>query len=462
MSTAADQWGGADRDSLSSGRTSFAAFVADGRASVMSGGGGFHPAHHPASGGRASLAPMSRRGSVMPHQMPAAAAAAAPAVPVLSPAEALARQQRRQQAEQERALARLPGLLQKLQAAERAVLLSAQHAKLAQYHDVLLCQAEAARDAAGQAGMGAEGAAAGSGLLPQQEAAGHTHPEGASSSRRPPVAAHGGSASQLGSGRQQPELPLLWEWRSELTGELPVSCLAFNPAAPGLVAVGYGRLEYSVAGAGLVSVWSLANPTHPVWHAATSCGVSALDWSGKAPSCLAAGFFDGSLALFDVRSTSGGRARPLARAPPAGPLGGGHAEPVWRLRQVPKASDPGEEMLVSVSSDGRVLQWTHAQGLEASELLTLRRAQPSGAAGQQRGPDAAQVRGVKTLLKHIQRCVSPCTKVSSVFPALLAALQLAGSARRAAPPLPQARGSWAGLRGPLALPSTPPTPAPTW
>ncbi|PRW45097.1 wd repeat-containing 78 [Chlorella sorokiniana] len=203
-------------------------------------------------------------------------------------------------------------------------------------------------------------------------------PEASSSLRQPPAAAQSGSVSQLGTGRQQAELPLLWEWRSDLSGELPVSCLAFNRAAPGLVAVGYGRLEFGVEGAGLLAVWSLANPTHPVWHAPTPCGVSALDWSSKAPSCLAAGFFDGSLALYDVRSTGGSHARPVARAPPAGPSGGGHSEPVWRLCHVPKASDPGEEMLVSVSSDGRVLQWAHAQGLEASELLTLRRAQASG------------------------------------------------------------------------------------
>lgn len=80
----------------------------------------------------------------MPQQLPAAAAgtaAAAPAPPALSPAEALARQQRRQQAEQQRALACLPGLLQKLQVAERVVLLGSQHAKLAQYHAVVPCRA---------------------------------------------------------------------------------------------------------------------------------------------------------------------------------------------------------------------------------------------------------------------------------------------------------------------------------
>ena len=385
---------------MGSGRTSFAAFVAEGRSSVISAAAGLYPSH-PSSGGRASVVSVGQHRRASPAPQPAAAAAP----PALSPAEALAREQRRQRAEQERALAAMPGLLQKLQAAERAVLLGTQHANLAQAHGVLLCRAAPEEGSGASRGSPADQPAA-AGDAPaeeqrQQEEAGHTHaasdgatePASQAGSGAPPPAASG-SATPLGSGRQQPQLPLLWQWRTELAGELPASFLAFNRAAPGLLAVGYGRLEFGVEGTGLVAVWSLANPAHPVWHAATPCGVSALDWSGKAPSCLAVGFFDGGLALYDVRGAGGSRARPLAVAPPAGPSGasGGHAEPVWRLRHVPKASDPGEEMLVSVGTDGRVLEWKYAQGLERSELLRLRRAQPGGA-GAGKASGAAQVRG---------------------------------------------------------------------
>lgn len=351
---------------------------ASGRASVLSSAAGHH-----------------RRGS--------AVNAAAPAPPQPSPAEVLARQQRRQQAEEERALERLAGLLQKLQAAERAVLLNGeQHARLAQYHAVQLCR-DAGQAAAGNtAGSCADDTEAGR----QQVASVHSTNTSAAASpaalslegsapeeRTPPGAAScgasaagsAGSATSLGSAKAQlPELQLLWSWQSELAGELPVSCLAFNRAAPGLLAVGYGRLEHAVSSAGLVAVWSLAHPSHPVWHAATPCGVSALDWSGRAPSCLAVGFFDGGLALYDVRAGGGSKgatAQPLVSAPPAGAggAGGAHAEPVWRLRHVPKpeASEAGREMLVSVSTDGRLLEWKHAQGLERGELLRLRR-RPGG------------------------------------------------------------------------------------
>lgn len=299
----------------------------------------------------------------------------------------------------------MPGLLRRLQAAEKAVLLNVQHAKLAQYHSVQLCHtarsppssSAAAADRAGPAANGlpqpegaesfaewqggAQGSFEGS---PRPDDHGKEEGAGGSGAATPP-----GSLS----GRQQAaELQLLWAWRGKVTGGLPVSCLAWSKASPGLLAVGYGCLQYEVSGAGLVAVWSLANPTHPLWHTATPCGVSALDWSSKAPGTLALGFYDGSVAVYDVSSPSGsgkvgGSSEPLARAPPAGGgagAGGGHAEPVWRLRYVPRPTDPGEEMLVSISSDGRVLEWKHAQGLERVELLRLKRPQRGGGASSAR------------------------------------------------------------------------------
>lgn len=367
--------------------------TANGRGSVMSLGG-----------------QQQRRGSAISHS---GHSQAQPPPPQPSPTEVLAREQRRQKAEQEKALARLPGLLQRLQVAERAVLLNLQHPQLARYGDVQLCRCP--QDAARGVGLDADGGTgAADGAQPSaggalhseldgsteagegsaQSAAAEQAPVDASAVSSPLHTSRPGGGTPLGTSRPgaASELQLLWSWRSELAGELPVSCLAFNRAAPGLVAVGYGRLEYGVLGAGLVAVWSLANPAHPLWHAATPCCVSALDWSGKAPACLAVGFFDGSLALYDVRSRaaaggSSGAPKPLARAPPARPGGatGGHSEPVWRLRHVARASDPGEEMLVSVSSDGWVLEWKHAQGLERGELLRLKRQQGAAAAAARQG-----------------------------------------------------------------------------
>lgn len=386
--------------------------MADGRGSIMGSAASSHP--HSGATGRASI--MSAAGQRRTTGKHSGHAPPAPP-PQLSAAEALEREQWRQRAAQERALGRLPGLLQKLQAAERAVLLNLNHASLARYHAVRLCQAapaattlaqephrQSSKGGSGTDSSAAAAAAAGSAssLQHAEEGAaaqetGPAAPPGTAAARRSSLApTPTASGSQTG---QQPELPLLFTWHSELSRELPVTCLAFNRSAPSLLAVGYGLLEYgSVAGgAGLLAVWNVASPAHPVWHAATPCGVSALDWSGRSPSTLAVGFFDGSLALYDARGRPG--AAPTARAPPAGPGGasGGHAEPVvWRLRHVPRPSDPVEEMLVSVSSDGRLLEWKASQGLDRSELLRLKRAPlpPSARALSAAGPgDTAAAAG---------------------------------------------------------------------
>lgn len=426
-SMADSDWSG--RESGLSRRTSFAAFMAgDGRASVLGTPAGLYPPGSSRGGrhdpGRASVLSVGqghggRRGTTM-AQVPSAAAPSPP--PQLTAEQLAAAAARHERAAQERALARLPGLLGKLQAAEKAVLLNQRHAQLAQYHGVQLWSVAAMPHiSADPSPKGTPDAAAVAQtsyhpcLSPGRERQATTQTEEApsvthrSGSTLASARAHerqrglqGLGSSVVGSSRANtppqagslssrqpvaPELSLLWVWRSELTGQLPVSCLAWSKAAPGLLAVGYGRLQYEVSGGvGMVAVWSLANPTHPQWHAATRCGVSALGWSSKSPGTLAAGFFDGSVAIYDVSagskagagSSKAGGSEPLARG--NGSVGGGHSEPVWRLRYVPRATDPGEEMLVSISSDGRVLEWKHAQGLERVELLRLKR-QQRGAAG---------------------------------------------------------------------------------
>jgi hypothetical protein len=410
---------------MASTRTSFAAFLADGRGSVLGSASGFYP---PGTGSGGGGRPYSGRASVMSaspsgvRRGTGAPRAAPPPPQQLSAEQLAAAAARRERAAQQRALARMPGLLGKLEAVEKAVLLNVRHATLAQYHAVQPCRvepclpahgvcpaSEAPSDAtAAEQGTAApdterQGREAGSALPSARECAVAGSPSSsatdaalpteasllvANSSSAPSIegSSAAGTPPSLESQSVQQggaELPLLWEWRSELSGGLPVSCLAWSPAAPHLLAVGYGQLQYAVSGTGLLAVWSLSRPGHPVWHAATPCGVSALDWSAKAPGTLAVGFFDGGVALYDVRSgaEAGRAAQPLARSPPAGAGGmrGGHGEPVWCVRYAPRPNDPMEEMLVTAASDGRVLEWKHAQGLERTELLQLKRQQSSSA-----------------------------------------------------------------------------------
>ncbi|KAJ1532457.1 WD repeat-containing protein 78, partial [Nowakowskiella sp. JEL0078] len=59
-------------------------------------------------------------------------------------------------------------------------------------------------------------------------------------------------------------------------------------------------------------------------------------------------------------------------------LSGKHRDPVWELKWIERERVIGDEQsrgenLVSVSTDGRVTQWTIRKGLEFSDLMSLKR-----------------------------------------------------------------------------------------
>lgn len=58
---------------------------------------------------------------------------------------------------------------------------------------------------------------------------------------------------------------------------------------------------------------------------------------------------------------------------------GQHSDPVWNLKWVRRGTD-GLEILVSVSTDGRVVQWSIAKGLEHIELMNLKQSVNGSAA----------------------------------------------------------------------------------
>ena len=68
-----------------------------------------------------------------------------------------------------------------------------------------------------------------------------------------------------------------------------------------ILAVGYGQLACAPPQRGCVCVWSLKNPSSPLWAFATPSGVTALDWASNSPNLLALGFNNGTMAVHDAR-----------------------------------------------------------------------------------------------------------------------------------------------------------------
>lgn len=154
--------------------------------------------------------------------------------------------------------------------------------------------------------------------------------EDASTSPEPPAAASSSLlASSMAAG--QPDLPkpasldLLWEWSCDMTAGLSCTCVSWNPARPDLLAAGYGPADYSSGADGLVAFWSLKNPEYPLWTFPTIPGVSAVDFSGKNPNILAVGLYDGTVAMFDVKTKNPEPSMVSTAAT------GKHSDPVWKV-----------------------------------------------------------------------------------------------------------------------------------
>ncbi|KAJ7286635.1 hypothetical protein O6H91_Y326200 [Diphasiastrum complanatum] len=128
--------------------------------------------------------------------------------------------------------------------------------------------------------------------------------------------------------------------------------MVWNKARKDLLIVGYGQYEFGSQKDGLIAFWSLKNPRFPHACIPTTFGVTALDFSSNSPSLLAVGFYNGNVAVYDARNM-----KELEPVMQTSVSSGKHNDPVWKLEWIDSASDHGES-IVSISTDGRVTQWS--------------------------------------------------------------------------------------------------------
>jgi len=147
-----------------------------------------------------------------------------------------------------------------------------------------------------------------------------------------------------------------------------VSAMAWNKDDTDLVAAAYGEFDFTVEQKdGAIALWSLKNPTHPERVYSLPCGVTAIDWSAYHPFLLAVGLYDGNVAIFDMRSEEDA---PILES---GSTTDKHHDPVWQVQWIDKGMRGGES-LVSISTDGKVKEWTIKKGLEHNELMMMKEA----------------------------------------------------------------------------------------
>ena len=143
----------------------------------------------------------------------------------------------------------------------------------------------------------------------------------------------------------------LWKFVSEKEKKKQVTCLGWNPLMPDLFAVGYGSYDFSRQCPGIVSIFTLKNPSNPEFIYFTESGVMSLQFHPQHPSYLAIGLYDGRVLVFNLQK------KVDAPVFQSSNKDGKHTDPVWQVSW--QKDDLDDNMnFFSVSSDGRITQWT--------------------------------------------------------------------------------------------------------
>lgn len=171
----------------------------------------------------------------------------------------------------------------------------------------------------------------------------------------------------------------LWTFRSPITKRREVTCMAWNCKETDILAVGYSAYhdeETQMLDAphmfhgGIVCCWSLKNPLAPerVIQLSSEAGVSSIAFSDEHPSLLAVGNTEGRIVIYDIRKDTNIPAIKTTLT------SGQHTGAVWELKWVARRKERGE-FLLSISGDGRVVQWAVGKTIErvAPDLMNLKR-----------------------------------------------------------------------------------------
>lgn len=166
-------------------------------------------------------------------------------------------------------------------------------------------------------------------------------------------------------------LELLFCLKCDMTSNMKVTCMSWNSLNRDVLAVGYDACNRnSFHKEGHIMLWSIRNPQYPEKQFQVSSPVTTIDFSSTIPEILAVGLHDGRVLIFDTALQRNCSSAMLDSAFSPGR----HMAPVSKLKWVVDTHQGADsEKLVSISVDGRVIQWSSKKGLSATPLMTLKR-----------------------------------------------------------------------------------------
>lgn len=157
----------------------------------------------------------------------------------------------------------------------------------------------------------------------------------------------------------------LFTFECDITAGRTVSCIDINEVNSELVAVSYGEPDINCTDErqlkqGLLCFWTLKNPNYPEKIIRTDNSITCCEFSIKQPNLIATGDSHGVISIFNVQDDSN---EPMVQSRD---LDGRHTEIIWELHWVQRESKG--ESLISISGDGRIIEWSMKKGLELTEL----------------------------------------------------------------------------------------------
>ena len=163
-----------------------------------------------------------------------------------------------------------------------------------------------------------------------------------------------------------------------------VTALCWNTKFEDLFAVGYGSYDFPSKKEekgelddrneesnenGYIYVFSIKNNFFPEVKYTTESGVLSLDFHPTQFSYLVAGFYDGTVAVYDISQKI---KTPIITCDIRNQK---HMDPVWQVKWYTPFNEPGEYVFYSISSDGHVVKWSFYQNkstIETEEVIILK------------------------------------------------------------------------------------------
>lgn len=84
--------------------------------------------------------------------------------------------------------------------------------------------------------------------------------------------------------------------------------------------------DFMKQGHGMLLVYTLKNPSFPEYSFSSESGIMCLDFHNDHPHLLAVGFYDGNVAIYNLKKAS---SQPSYKS---SAKSGKHTEPVWQVR----------------------------------------------------------------------------------------------------------------------------------